>query len=173
MSAVEDMEKQGTVIPVVKHFPGHGDTAVDSPHGAFPWWTSLTLEDSERAGALRHGSLRPVLGESRFMEADSRRQGGPHPPGVRSTRTTRPPCLPRWVTGLLREEMGYEGAWCAPYDLTMGPFPTPRYGGGRRTGPWRPGAICCWCATGGQPGRGPTPPPWWRRWTAAVSRRSG
>ena len=43
MSAVEGMEKQGTVIPVVKHFPGHGDTAVDS-HTALPV-VDKTLED--------------------------------------------------------------------------------------------------------------------------------
>ena len=48
----------GGVIPVVKHFPGHGDTAVDSP--LCPrWWTSCSpLSSSLSRALLRAGKGR-------------------------------------------------------------------------------------------------------------------
>lgn len=95
------------VIPVVKHFPGHGDTAVDS-HVGLPV-VDKTVEE------LRAGELLP------FQAAI---QGGA--PAVMAGHILmtaidpeRPASLsPAVVTGLLREELGFDGLVCTD-DLTM------------------------------------------------------
>ena len=156
MSAVEGMEKQGTVIPVVKHFPGHGDTAVDS-HTALPvvdktledlWQSELVPFDMVLSGQFWGEPVMeptPAVMVAHILLS----QIDPDNPASLS---------PEVVTGLLREEMGYEGVVCTD-DLTMGGhFQHLRYGGGRRTG--RGGRVrsAAGVPRGGQPGRGPRRP---------------
>ena len=118
MSAVESMEEQGGVIPVVKHFPGHGDTSVDS-HVALPV-VDKSLEE------LWQSELVPfnmVLNQEDYFGA----QAGPSAPAVMVAHillSRVDPDYPaslshRVVTSLLREEMGFDGVVCTD-DLTMG-----------------------------------------------------
>ena len=118
MSAVEGMEKQGTVIPVVKHFPGHGDTSVDS-HVALPV-VDKSLEE------LWQSELVPfnmTLNQEDYFGA----QSGPSAPAVMVAHILLSQVDPDYpsslsqkvVTGLLREEMGFDGVVCTD-DLTMG-----------------------------------------------------
>ena len=118
MSAVESMEEQGGVIPVVKHFPGHGDTSVDS-HVALPV-VDKSLEE------LWQSELVPfnmTLNQEDYFGA----QAGPSAPAVMVAHillSRVDPDYPaslshRVVTGLLREEMGFDGVVCTD-DLTMG-----------------------------------------------------
>lgn len=118
MSAVEAMEEQGGVIPVVKHFPGHGDTSVDS-HVALPV-VDKSLDE------LWQSELVPfnmVLNQEDYFGA----QAGPSAPAVMVAHILLSQVDPdypaslshRVVTGLLREEMGFDGVVCTD-DLTMG-----------------------------------------------------
>ena len=118
MSAVESMEEQGGVIPVVKHFPGHGDTLVDS-HVALPV-VDKSLEE------LWQSELVPfnmTLNQEDYFGA----QAGPSAPAVMVAHILLSQVDPdypaslshRVVTGLLREEMGFDGVVCTD-DLTMG-----------------------------------------------------
>ena len=118
MSAVESMEEQGGVIPVVKHFPGHGDTSVDS-HVALPV-VDKSLEE------LWQSELVPfnmVLNQEDYFGA----QAGPSAPAVMVAHILLSQVDPdypaslshRVVTGLLREQMGFDGVVCTD-DLTMG-----------------------------------------------------
>ena len=118
ISAVESMEEQGGVIPVVKHFPGHGDTSVDS-HVALPV-VDKSLEE------LWQSELVPfnmTLNQEDYFGA----QAGPSAPAVMVAHillSRVDPDYPaslshRVVTGLLREEMGFDGVVCTD-DLTMG-----------------------------------------------------
>ena len=118
MSAVESMEEQGGVIPVVKHFPGHGDTSVDS-HVALPV-VDKSLEE------LWQSELVPfnmTLNQEDYFGA----QAGPSAPAVMVAHILLSQVDPdypsslsqRVVTGLLREEMGFDGVVCTD-DLTMG-----------------------------------------------------
>ena len=118
MSAVESMEEQGGVIPVVKHFPGHGDTSVDS-HVALPvvdksleelWQSELvpfnmTLNQEDYFGA-QSGPSAPAVMVAHILLS----RVDPDYPASRSHRV---------VTSLLREEMGFDGVVCTD-DLTMG-----------------------------------------------------
>ena len=118
MSAVESMEEQGGVIPVVKHFTGHGDTLVDS-HVALPV-VDKSLEE------LWQSELVPfnmTLNQEDYFGA----QAGPSAPAVMVAHILLSQVDPdypaslshRVVTGLLREEMGFDGVVCTD-DLTMG-----------------------------------------------------
>ena len=118
MSAVESMEEQGGVIPVVKHFPGHGDTSVDS-HVALPV-VDKSLEE------LWQSELVPfnmALNQEDYFGA----QAGPSAPAVMVAHILLSQVDPdypaslshRVVTGLLREEMDFDGVVCTD-DLTMG-----------------------------------------------------
>ena len=118
MSAVESMEEQGGVIPVVKHFPGHGATSVDS-HVALPV-VDKSLEE------LWQSELVPfnmTLNQEDYFGA----QAGPSAPAVMVAHILLSQVDPdypaslshRVVTGLLREEMDFDGVVCTD-DLTMG-----------------------------------------------------
>lgn len=97
------------VVPVGKHFPGHGDTAVDS-HVGLPVVTK-TLDELKQTELLPFRSAieaqTPIssimVGHILMTELDP----------------DRPASLsPAVVTGLLREELGFEGVICTD-DLTM------------------------------------------------------
>ncbi len=111
-AAVSAMGAQGTVVPVVKHFPGHGDTAVDS-HVGLPV-VDKTLEE------LRQSELRPFAAVLRDgAEAAVPAVMVAHIQ-VTELDPERPASLsPAVVTGLLREELGFGGVVCTD-DLTMG-----------------------------------------------------
>lgn len=114
-------------IPVVKHFPGHGDTAEDSHVG-------LPAVDKS-LDALRQSELVP------FQEVI---QGGPHLSGTDLPRAPAPAVMvahilmtqldpdlpaslsPAVVTDLLRGEMGFDGVVYTD-DLTMAAI-TEHYG---------------------------------------------
>lgn len=109
--AVEGMQQQGNIIPVVKHFPGHGDTAMDSHEGLpvvdktldelwqrefMPFYTVLHSEQDTGGTAVMVGHIR--------MDAVD-----PNFPATLSHKV---------VTELLREEIGFDGVVFTD-DLTM------------------------------------------------------
>ena len=102
--ALADGLSDGGVVPVGKHFPGHGDTLTDSHKG-------LPVVD-KTAEELRGFELCPyeydleavMVGHIQMTKID------PLLPASLS---------PKVVTGLLREEMGFEGLVFTD-DLTMG-----------------------------------------------------
>ena len=103
------------VIPVVKHFPGHGDTLVDS-HKALPVVTR-TLDE------LLARELPPFQAA---VSGDSAAGLSPVPAVmvghilVEKLDSNLPASLSSVVgTGLLREQMGFQGVVCTD-DLTMG-----------------------------------------------------
>ena len=106
--AVNQGLEQGGVIPVVKHFPGHGDTGTDSH-------VDLPVVD-KTAEELQEFELIP------FQAAID--QGTPCVMVAHILMTQIDPDLPaslspKVVDGLLRQEMGYDGVVCTD-DLTMG-----------------------------------------------------
>lgn len=106
--AVDEGLSQGGVIPVAKHFPGHGDTSVDS-HVDLPV-VNRTLEELEEfelipfRAAIETGVPAVMVAHILMTQLD------PDLPASLS---------PKVVTGLLRQELGYEGVVCTD-DLTMG-----------------------------------------------------
>ena len=109
----------GGVIPVVKHFPGHGDTAVDS-HVGLPT-VSKTVDE------LLASELIP------FQSAIEGREGEGAPAVMvahilmTAIDPDRPASLsPAVVTGLLRDQLGFDGVVFTD-DLTMGAI-TENYG---------------------------------------------
>jgi len=100
------------VIPVVKHFPGHGDTSVDS-HSALP----ILEADMDRLNALELIPFKNAIDEGAdavmtahilFPKIDSA-----HPATLSE----------KLVNGLLREQLGFEGVIITD-DLTMGAIRT-------------------------------------------------
>lgn len=103
-AAVTAIQSHG-VLSVMKHFPGHGDTAVDS-HVGLPV-VNFSLE------ALRERELLP-------FEAAPDASGIMVAHIVFTALGEKPATLnPKVVTGLLREELGYQGLIFTD-DLTMG-----------------------------------------------------
>lgn len=96
VAAIEGHLDEG-IIPTIKHFPGHGDTAVDSHHGL-----PVIDQPLER---LRRVELAPfragiAAGVPSIMTAHI----------VFPALDEHPATLSRHIlTGLLREEMGFEG----------------------------------------------------------------
>lgn len=114
--AVGAMEEAGTVIPVVKHFPGHGDTSVDS-HVDLPvvdktldelWQSELVPFDMALSGEY-WGEQKMDPAPAVMVAHILMTQIDPDLPASLS---------PAVVTGLLRQGMGYEGVVCTD-DLTM------------------------------------------------------
>ena len=108
------------VIPVVKHFPGHGDTAVDS-HVGLPVVDKSPEELEETELAPFRAAVGTADLDGAYGEMDTR------VPAVMVAHILltqldpdRPASLsPAVVTGLLREELGFAGAVLTD-DLTMG-----------------------------------------------------
>ena len=106
--AVNEGLEQGGVIPVVKHFPGHGDTSTDS-HVDLPV-VDKTVEELEEfelipfQAAIDQGTPCVMVAHILMTQID------PDLPASLS---------PEVVTGLLRQEMGFDGVVCTD-DLTMG-----------------------------------------------------
>lgn len=108
----------GGVIAAAKHFPGHGDTAVDSHYGLPVVDKSLeelldfelvpfcqAIENTCVYGAAGGDSAIPVIMVSHIL--------------MTAIDPDRPASLSEpVVTGLLREEMGFDGVVCTD-DLTM------------------------------------------------------
>lgn len=99
---------EGGVIPVVKHFPGHGDTAVDSHYG-LPVVSKTEEELSQMellpfSAAIEQGADAVMVAHILMKELD------PEYPASLSKAV---------VTGLLREKLGFSGV-AATDDLTMG-----------------------------------------------------
>ena len=106
--AVNQGLEQGGVIPVVKHFPGHGDTSTDS-HVDLPVVdkTAEELEEFELIpfqAAIDQGTPCVMVAHILMTQID------PDLPASLS---------PKVVDGLLRQEMGFDGVVCTD-DLTMG-----------------------------------------------------
>ncbi|WP_300270656.1 beta-N-acetylhexosaminidase, partial [uncultured Flavonifractor sp.] len=106
--AVNQGLEQGGVIPVVKHFPGHGDTGTDS-HVDLPvvGKTAEELEEFELIpfqAAIDQGTPCVMVAHILMTQIDA----------------DLPASLsPKVVDGLLRQEMGFDGVVCTD-DLTMG-----------------------------------------------------
>ena len=95
------------VVPVVKHFPGHGDTAADSHYGL-----PIVTKSVEQLEQLELVPFRAAID-----------QGAPAVMVAHILMTAlddaRPASLsPAVVNGLLREQMGFDGVVCTD-DLTM------------------------------------------------------
>lgn len=96
-AAVRGAAAEG-LLPVGKHFPGHGDTSVDSHHDLPVQPASL-----ERLGALELVSFRAAIDAGL--------------PAMMTTHILFPALDPEWpatlshpiLTGLLRERMGFDG----------------------------------------------------------------
>lgn len=109
----------GGVIPVAKHFPGHGDTAVDSHYG-------LPVVDKSLA-ELEELELRPFRQAIDTTCVYGAYGGDTSIPAVMVAHILLSQVDPDYpaslshkvVTGLLREEMGFDGVVCTD-DLTMG-----------------------------------------------------
>lgn len=107
------------VIPVVKHFPGHGDTAVDS-HLGLPV-VDKTLEELEELELL---PFREAVSPERYYGTYEAGKGAVPAVMVGHILMTafddeRPATLsPAVVTGLLRGTLGFDGLVCTD-DLTM------------------------------------------------------
>ncbi len=104
---MEGLEEVG-VIPVLKHFPGHGDTDTDS-HYDLPV-VSKSLDELEAlelrpfGAAIADGAPAVMVGHLLMLSLDD----------------TLPASLsPAVVTGLLREQLGFDGVVFTD-DLTMG-----------------------------------------------------
>lgn len=100
--------KSKGVIPVVKHFPGHGDTAVDS-HLELPVVNKSIdqlrkLELAPFADAVRSGADAVMIAHILLPKID------PDAPSSMSSKV---------ITGLLREELGFQGVVITD-DMTMG-----------------------------------------------------
>lgn len=99
---------EGGVIPVVKHFPGHGDTAVDSHYGLpVVTKTEAELEQMELlpfSAAVEQGADAVMVAHILMRKLDP-----DHPASLSKTV----------VTGLLREKLGFSGV-AVTDDLTMG-----------------------------------------------------
>jgi beta-N-acetylhexosaminidase len=98
--AAIDGLRQAGVIVTAKHFPGHGDTAVDSHHAM-----ALVGHDQERLRAVELAPFRAAIaqGVDAIMTAHVAFPAFEPDAGVPAT-------LSRAVlTGLLRDEMGYDG----------------------------------------------------------------
>ena len=108
---------EGGVIPVVKHFPGHGDTAADS-HYDLPV-VDKTLDELEALElipfrtAVENGAPAVMVAHLLVTALDVE-----HPASL----------SPAVVTGLLREKLGFDGLVFTD-DLAMGAV-TGRYGTG-------------------------------------------
>ena len=96
------------VVPVVKHFPGHGDTGADSHYDlpvvskSLDELTELELRPFE--AAIADGAPAVMVGHLLMLSLDD----------------TLPASLsPAVVTGLLRQELGFDGVVFTD-DLTMG-----------------------------------------------------
>ena len=98
---------QGGVIPVVKHFPGHGDTGTDS-HVELPV-VDKTVEELEQFELIPFQAAVDAVAPAVMVAHILMTQIDPDLPATLS---------PQVVTGLLRQEMGYEGVVCTD-DLTM------------------------------------------------------
>ncbi len=108
----------GGVMPVAKHFPGHGDTAADS-HVDLPV-VDKSLEELgvfelyPYESAFENGLAAVMVGHILLPQLDPERPAS---------------LSPQVVTGLLREEMGFDGLVFTD-DLTMGAV-TKGYGVGQ------------------------------------------
>ncbi len=104
---VRGLKSTGT-IPVIKHFPGHGDTAVDS-HVGLPV-VDKTVEQLEELellpfrAAIKDGAPAVMVGHILMTRLDEKRPAS---------------LSPAVVDGLLRETLGFEGIVFTD-DLTMG-----------------------------------------------------
>ena len=114
LACLTAMEESGT-IPVVKHFPGHGDTDTDS-HVGLPVVDKtreelLEMELLPFQAAIDAGAPAVMVGHILMTQID------PDKPATLSSEV---------VTGLLREELGFDGVVFTD-DLTMGAI-TQNYG---------------------------------------------
>lgn len=114
LACLTAMEESGT-IPVVKHFPGHGDTDTDS-HVGLPVVDKtreelLEMELLPFQAAIDAGAPAVMVGHILMTQID------PDKPATLSSEV---------VTGLLREELGFDGVVFTD-DLTMGAI-TQSYG---------------------------------------------
>ena len=114
LACLTAMEESG-IIPVVKHFPGHGDTDTDS-HVGLPVVDKtreelLEMELLPFQAAIDAGAPAVMVGHILMTQID------PDKPATLSSEV---------VTGLLREELGFDGVVFTD-DLTMGAI-TQNYG---------------------------------------------
>lgn len=114
LACLTAMEESGT-IPVIKHFPGHGDTDTDS-HVGLPVVDKtrealLEMELLPFQAAIDAGAPAVMVGHILMTQID------PDKPATLSSEV---------VTGLLREELGFDGVVFTD-DLTMGAI-TQNYG---------------------------------------------
>ena len=96
---LEGLQSNG-VMAVAKHFPGHGDTAVDSHH-ALP----VVAHDRERLERVEFAPFKAAMraGVAGIMSAHVTFPAVDPTPGLPGTLS------PHVMTRLLREELGYDG----------------------------------------------------------------
>lgn len=100
--------RSGQVVPVVKHFPGHGDTSVDS-HLELPV-VNKTIEQLRKLELVPFAAAIEAKADAVMIAHILLPQLDPDHPSSMS---------PRVINGLLRGEMGFDGVVITD-DMTMG-----------------------------------------------------
>lgn len=98
-AAIEGLQEAGVIV-TAKHFPGHGDTAVDSHHAM-----ALVAHDQQRLRDVELAPFRAAIGQGvdAIMTAHVAFPAFEPDPDVPATLSSAV------LTGLLRDEMGYDG----------------------------------------------------------------
>lgn len=107
LATIEGMQSKG-VIPAVKHFPGHGDTSVDS-HESMPT-VSKTLEELEQMELIPFRAAIDAGVDVVMTSHIALPKLGTNDPATMSEKV---------ITDLLREDLGFNGVVITD-DLTMG-----------------------------------------------------
>jgi len=101
--------REAGLITVLKHFPGHGSSTADSHEGFVDITRSWAPAELEPYRALIAEGLADMVMVGHLYHADYAEGDGETPSSL----------SPRWIDGVLRDELGFEGVVISD-DLEMG-----------------------------------------------------
>ncbi len=153
-AAVSNALQAAGVIPVVKHFPGHGDTVVDS-HMGLPV-VDKSLEDLSSRSSLPSG---PHLGR---RDPSGRAEAVPAVMVAHILMTQLDPDLPASLSPAVVTDLcggsWASAAWSLPMTSPWAPLHKITAWARQPCWPWRPGATSAGLPRPGQRGRRPLGP---------------